>query len=491
VAQGFVRDYLRGTLEGLGLEPALQAGRRVAMRRPFGEVTIENVVVRLPGSASTGAVLLVAHYDSTPGGPGAADDGAAVAAILETLRALRDGAALRNDLVCLLTDGEELGLLGAHLFEEEHPWARDVAVVLNWEARGNAGATLMFETSRGNGALVAHYAAAAPRPAANSFMSAVYRRMPNDTDFTVFRRAGIPGLNFAFIEGYTSYHGPEDRPEALSRASLQDHGDTMLALVRRLGHADLGALESDDAIYFELLGAVLVRYPATWTWPLTTLALAVLAGVFVRGVRAGRMRAAGIAQGLGATAFATALGTVLAWQLGRVVISVFPAVVSHPARGTENDFFFMLAMTLFAASATVWSLAFAAKRVGRENALAGALGAWAIGLLAATLFLPGATFLFLWPLVGGIAALALPPSRSPLVAALLVVPALVLGVPMIQRFFVAMTLDKAAVVVPLVVLFGSLLLLPFPRLLAERSREAYLVTAGAGMACLAWGLATL
>jgi len=54
-------------------------------------------------------------------GPGAADDGAAVAAVLETVRALRTQAPLRNDLVVLLIDGEENGLLGAQAVVRDDP----------------------------------------------------------------------------------------------------------------------------------------------------------------------------------------------------------------------------------------------------------------------------------------------------------------------------------------------------------------------------------
>jgi len=84
-------------------------------------------------------VLLVAHYDSVPTGPGANDDGVGVATLLETARALTASAPLQNDVIFLFTDSEETGLLGAQAFVTEHLWAKEVEVVLNFEGRGNGG----------------------------------------------------------------------------------------------------------------------------------------------------------------------------------------------------------------------------------------------------------------------------------------------------------------------------------------------------------------
>jgi Zn-dependent M28 family amino/carboxypeptidase len=161
--------------------------------------TVRNLVARIPGAASTGGVLLTAHYDSRTQSPGAGDDATGVAAILETVRALRTGPPPRNDVIILLTDAEELGLLGATAFAEGHPWMQDVAVALSVEMRGGGGPATMFETGDGNGWVVAALAEGAPKGFAFSLGTEVYRRMPTDTDFTIFREAGVQGLNFAAI----------------------------------------------------------------------------------------------------------------------------------------------------------------------------------------------------------------------------------------------------------------------------------------------------
>src|SRR5262245_20566690 len=161
-AHAKAREYLLRELRSLGLEPEVQEGFA-------GGLHLSNVLGRIAGTANTRAVLLAAHYDSVPEGPGAADDASGVAVLLETLRAVRERGPLRNDLIALFTDAEEAGdLLGARLFVAKHPLASRIGVVLNFEARGNAGPSIMFETAAGNGDLIREFAQASPRPVANS-----------------------------------------------------------------------------------------------------------------------------------------------------------------------------------------------------------------------------------------------------------------------------------------------------------------------------------
>ena len=234
-----VRDYLVSQFTSLGVTPEVQHATGVTARYEVAG-TVENIVARVKGSSgASDAVALVAHYDSVPAGPGAGDDGAGVAALLETLRALRAGPPLRNDILFVITDGEEDGLLGASAFVAENAAAKDVRVAVNFEARGNAGESQMFETSAGNGRLVQIFAQAAPHPSGSSLTYEIYKHMPNDTDMTVFKKAGAAGLNFAFIGHWEAYHTPLDNPQLLDRGSLQQQGENALSLARALGNADL------------------------------------------------------------------------------------------------------------------------------------------------------------------------------------------------------------------------------------------------------------
>jgi hypothetical protein len=201
---------------------------------------VDNVIATLPGYDSTGSVVVAAHYDSTFGTPGAADDKASVAAMLETARALASAERLRNDVVMIFTDGEEAVLLGASSFVAEHPLADPGGVVLNWEATGNAGLSVMFETSLRNAELIKELAASAPYPVGDSALAALYQAGTQNSDFTVFREAGFVGLNFALIDGVSAYHHVRDTAANFDPAGLQHMGANMLG-ARGLAERDLAA----------------------------------------------------------------------------------------------------------------------------------------------------------------------------------------------------------------------------------------------------------
>ncbi|HEY1939141.1 MAG TPA: M28 family peptidase [Candidatus Angelobacter sp.] len=269
-----VRQYLLSQLSGLGLAPEVFSGIGISTRPGFVAAgKTEDIVARLPGTANSRAVMLVAHYDSTYRSPGAGDDGAAVAAILESLRALRAAPALKNDVIVLFTDGEESGLLGADAFASSHPWMNDVGVVLNFEARGDRGPSLLFETSPNNSSLIAGVASAASHPIGSSFFYSLYKLLPNDTDFTVFRRYHIPGLNFAFGENLEAYHSGLDTIGNLSSRSLQHHGSYMLGLSRYFGRMNLILLQhsAGDDVFFNLMEGFFITYRQTWVLRLQIL----------------------------------------------------------------------------------------------------------------------------------------------------------------------------------------------------------------------------
>ncbi|MGH8876934.1 MAG: M28 family peptidase [Stackebrandtia sp.] len=276
-----VRDQLADDLRGLGFQVDVtdDVGGEVDVNQVvFGRA--HNVVATLPGTDPTGRVLLASHYDSVAAGPGAGDAGTPVAAIMETARALTEQPKPRNDIVIVLTDGEESGLLGADAYARAHPSDGD-DVVLNWEARGTDGPSLMFETSTGNSRLIEVYAESAPYTTGDSSMVEVYRHMPNDTDFTNFRAAGYAGLNSANIGSPAWYHTPGDSLEHVDNATLQHHGANMLGLAAAFAETDLATIDSDtDTVYFHILGAF-VSYSPGWGIAFAVLSLGLLAAAVV------------------------------------------------------------------------------------------------------------------------------------------------------------------------------------------------------------------
>lgn len=271
-----VRNRAVAQLEAAGYEVEIQS--RFHCNPMFGSCSpIENVIAVKPGSTGEHAVLLTAHYDSGWAGPGGADDGAGVAAILEIARMAASFPPFRNDVIFLLTDSEENGLIGAHAFVEHHPLFDRVRAVINLEARGVTGPSAMFETGDGNRSIIRMLSKKVDRPVANSLIFEMYKRMPNDTDFTVYRQKGVMGVNFAFAEGVSLYHSALDDPDHLDLGSLQHHGDNAWGMLKALGERDLDTIvHREDAGYIDLFATRLSHYPLSITG-----GLALFLGVWV------------------------------------------------------------------------------------------------------------------------------------------------------------------------------------------------------------------
>jgi hypothetical protein len=392
-----VRDEIIAELTRLGVAPALQ---RTIGITPLYQVAggVENILARVKGtSGKRDAVLLAAHYDSVPAGPGAGDDASGVAALLEALRALSAGAALRNDVIFLFSDGEEEGMLGASGFVAEHPWASDVRVVLNFEARGTGGVSQVFETSPGNGPLI-HALARAPHSRGSSLAYEVYKRMPNDTDLTVLKRAGAAAMNFGFIGQWESYHTPLDHPGRLDRGSLQQHGEAALSLARSFGNTDLEALRGADDVFFNVLSGPMVHYPAGFGWLLCFVAAALWTGIGVWGRRANVLAWSGVAYGALAQLIAMLVSLVVAFGYAHGV-QVVHAHLPWEGDVLRDGWYSLSLCALLTASWVGLHRLLPERRRGPGLYLGGAAIVLALAFVG-TRWLPGGAFFFVWPLFG-------------------------------------------------------------------------------------------
>jgi hypothetical protein len=396
---------LADEMRSAGLAPEFQ---EALVAGPHANVAlVRNAMARIVGRESAHAVMLAAHYDSVPAGPGAGDDGAGVATELEIARILTPGPRLAHDVIFLFTDGEELGLLGARAFCAEHPWAKEVAVAVNVEGRGTCGPSEMFETSEDNAALIELFARAVPRPSATSLAYEVYKRMPNDTDMSVFKRAGMAGFNFAFIGGVRRYHTPLDDLAHLDPASLQQHGDNALALVRALADAELplsaGTAAPRRDVFQDVLGFGLLRWPERLAIPIALAELLLLAFAAIAGRRSGALR---WSDGLRGASFWIVL-TLASGAIALAVQSGLLRVAGDPEPWTARDAQMAIAVVsavvgTAALAAILASAAFRASigAVGRAAFLAAWLGAWvaiaALGV-AVSIAVPGASPLLALP----------------------------------------------------------------------------------------------
>ncbi|MGE5323511.1 MAG: M20/M25/M40 family metallo-hydrolase, partial [Actinomycetota bacterium] len=364
-----------------------------------------DVVGRLRGTENSRAIMLVAHYDSVPRAPGAADDAAGVAAILETARALRAGAPLKNDVIVLLTDGEEAGLLGADAFATSHPWMKDVGLIMNFEARGNKGPSLLFETGTGNASLIKALAQSASHPVGSSLFYSLYKLLPNDTDFTVFRRQNIPGLNFAFGENLEAYHSQLDTPGALSLSSLQHHGSYALDLTRQFGSMDLTKLtnQKSDDVFFDWVGSVFMVYGQFWVIPGEMLVSVGLFALIFVSIRRGELRPlALLLASLWSILFLVLIPAVLAaayWVTSRALSGRMIAADSQP-----NTLLLIGFVLLGVCTGTLLFTLGRRRFAVRELSLAGLIElcvfSWAVALV-----LPAGSYVLFWPLLVTVVAL--------------------------------------------------------------------------------------
>jgi hypothetical protein len=349
--------------------------------------TVTDIVAdAIPGEGK--AIVLLAHYDSVPAGPGASDDESGVATVLETVRALkaRGGNSL-HPVIAVITDGEEGGLLGANAFLQNASLKARVGVVVNVEARGTKGPSLLFQTSPGDSRLIDLYAKNVPVMATSSLYAEIYKFLPNDTDLTLFIRQGFPSFNFAFADNVRYYHSPFDRRSNLDPATLQMHGDNMLGVAAALEKTDYAALKGGNDIYLSLFGIALPRLPESWAVPLAVVVLLVL-------IIAAWLAQARQSEGWLGMLSAASMPLLLLIGSGLFgwLLSVIAWLVSgHP----DPSYAWPMTMRL-ALGLGVWTITLLVSRMARGATAAPWLWIAVFGLATAW-FLPGLSPYFLFP----------------------------------------------------------------------------------------------
>ena len=413
-ANARVRAAIVRRLSSLGYETQIQSGFVCNKYAICG--TPGNIIARLPprqhgggdSADEAGLVLLAAHYDSVPAGPGASDDAAGVATALEIARILAVMPPTRHPIVLLMTDGEEAGLLGALLFVRDHPLAKHVAAAVNVEARGSSGASLMFETGSANAWLMSLYRGAIAHPITDSVYYVAYKILHNDTDFTVFKSADWQGFNFAFIGDVGHYHTALDTFANADLRSIQHQGDNALAsLLALAGSSTLRSPPAGEAVYFDVLAHTLIAWPAPDSIVAATAILALLLFEATLLCRHRRINVRQIAWGcLGALSclilagIASGLLLLLLRKSGKVPPFGQYSWIAHPA------WMNMVCAALAAVAAGV-SSHWLARRAGFWGFWLGAVLLLAVSAELQAALRPGTGFLSL--LAAGIAAIAVIP----------------------------------------------------------------------------------
>jgi hypothetical protein len=430
-ANAQARAYLTEQLRLFGFDVRVQ--ETDARRAELGRTArVSNIIAVRQGTRDE-AIGLLSHYDSAPESPGGADDGFGVGVTLEAARVLAASANRQWSLMVLITDGEEAGLMGAAALMTDREVTRRLQTYINIEAAGSSDPVMLFETGPGNAWLTRPWARYAPHPRGASFGVEIYKRLPNDTDFSILRRRDIPGLNFAAVGDSYAYHTARDTAERIPRHVVRETGENVVAIASALDAADITARSSSNPTFFDIGGTAAVSYEPGTAMLAALLALAAGVVAWVR-VVAAAFKMGGIARWL-LTVVWTVLGAALvvasmvgATAAARVAREVYHPWYAHPDR---------LFLLLLAVGATIgWGVA----RVGallpaRAHGLRHPVVTWSLALpvwifiaSAALWVAPGAAYLWMLPLLAAGVLLAItPPASEPAIRAVSVIVLAVAG----------------------------------------------------------------
>jgi hypothetical protein len=460
-----VRVFLENELKDLGLETQIQEG--FVLNPDWGGLDKpKNILGRIKGSENGKALVLLSHYDSAlVPSLGASDAGSGIVTILESLRAyLASGKTPKNDIIVLFSDCEEIGLDGAQLFVNEHPWAKNVGLVLNFEARGSGGpSNMILETNGGNSNLIKAFIEANPEyPVASSLMYSIYKMLPNDTDSTIFREDGdIDSFFFAFIDDHFDYHTANDNLENLDLNSLQHQGSYLLPLLNYFADADLNNLKAEeDNVYVNFPLGNMISYPFSWILPMIVIAIVFFIALLFFGIKKKKLTGNGIGKGFVPLLLSLVLCGFVGYYGWEFLLKIYPQYneVQHGFKYNGHSY---IGFFVFLSLAILFRVY---KRFSRKenvaNLFVAPLTLWILVNIAIYVYLKGAGF-FIIPVFFGLLSLwILIRQEKPnlLLMALIAAPAIFIYAPLIQFFPVGLGSDHVFIsCIFTVLLFGLLL----------------------------------
>ncbi|MDX1830062.1 MAG: M20/M25/M40 family metallo-hydrolase [Lutibacter sp.] len=461
-----VKNYLKSQLEKLGLKVEIQ--EHVAVNNKWrAAAKTKNIIAKIKGTQNGKALLLLSHYDSNPHSAlGASDDGSGVVTILEGVRAfLASGKKPKNDIIICFSDAEELGLLGASAFVNHHPWAKNVGLVLNFEARGSGGPSYMLlETNEGNHNLIQNFQKAnTPFPVGNSLMYSIYKMLPNDTDLTVFREEGkINGFNFAFIGDHFDYHTAQDSFERLDRKSLKHQASYLVATLNYFANANLDKLDSQqDDVFFNFPYLGMVYYPFTWVLPTFLCCVVIFIGLLFVGFFTKKISIKGVLTGFVPLIMSLILSGLFSYFGWKLALKIHPQYQDILHGFTYNGYYYIAAFVAItiAICFAVYNRYF--KKLSKQDLLIAPLFLWLLINAGVAYYLKGAGF-FSIPVVIllvilGVLIFTKEKTNTILLFTFLSLPVIIIFTPLVKMLPVGLGLKMLFVSALLtVLLFGAL-----------------------------------
>ncbi|MDY0277589.1 MAG: M28 family peptidase [Acholeplasma sp.] len=426
---------------------------------------IQNVMGVLKGKSEKG-ILLVAHYDSRGHvgrygeqgrSYGAMDDGYGVGSMLE-LAFLFKNQNPENSIYFLFTDAEEVDLFGAIMASKDVSIMKNINFTINLESRGRYGATYMFETSNNNSKVIDLYKKAS-LPVSYSMATAVYSVMPNFTDFTPFVEAGSPGMNFATLAGLDNYHSPLDRYENIELSSIQHMGVQVEPIIKEFisdsKYVTDNYFESNNnQVFFTIFTDVIITY----SYPVAII-LAIIALISLVGVFALKTKERSIDKTLVTNVLLKGLGLSVIMIIGALLYSNIVAFIGKVpfsvtytrVSNTEVPTFLLMAL------ATLVLFIKIRKSDSNKVLLVGTTVNVVLALLT-TFTLEGASFLFTITSLFGIVAILTDYINSKLAKKIILgfsyLVLLLLIMPLLYSFYMALTVGGVVVLVVLLILNG-------------------------------------
>lgn len=459
-----VINYLENELNKLGLSVQIQ--KSTILSKWNNLVETQNIIVKIKGFDSSKSLLLLTHFDSAPHSKsyGASDDANGLGVILEGIRTyLHTNKIPKNDIIIVFSDAEELGLNGAYAFASEHPWAKEVGLVINFEARGTAGPSMMLaETNSGNANLIKTFSEASPKyPVSNSLMYSIYKMLPNDTDLTAFReKANIPGFNFAFIDDHFNYHTVQDNFENITPESIEHQATYLMPLLHYYTNADLNNLKAEtDHVYFSSpIG--FFHYPFSWNFPLLIIAFILFLGIITIGLGKHLLDFKEVIRGfapLFLSLIIVGFVTFFGWE---VIVWLYPQYQDILHKFTYNGHSYIAAFVLLSLSICFWVYAKFTKRKLITSHFVAPIFLWFIINLLVCFYLKGAAFLVIptYFAVFTLVFFVFKEKSNPYINVVFSIPALMILVPFIQLFPIGLGLKMLSGSAILVVLTFTLLL---------------------------------